>query len=150
MMSTFCFVPYWMFIGAHAKHNMFRCAVHKWIPTNRCIPAMPVYERVRKLLGGIDLVPNAQWNIPYYDYLVQTMKDSMHGQDVFGLHFARKSLTPLCRLEATIAPWAGAKNYNSVPPETRQKDTKKDAHKTNNQAGIGVSILCCNLDAEAS
>ena len=92
---------------------MFRslCAVHKWIPTNRSIPAMPVYERpgVRKLLGGIHLVPNAQWNIPYYDYLVQAMKDSMHGQDVFGLHFARKSHTPLCTLEATIAPWAGAK-----------------------------------------
>ena len=67
-----------------------------------------MYERARKLLGGFHLVPNAQWNIPYYDYLVQAM-NSMHGQDVFGLHFERKSHTPLCTLEATIAPWAGAK-----------------------------------------
>jgi hypothetical protein len=107
MMSTFCFVPYWIFTGVHAKHNMFRCAVHKWISTNRCIPAM--YERVRKLLGGFHLVPNAQWNIPHYDYLVQAMKDSMHGQDVFGRHFARISHAPLCTLEATIPPWASAK-----------------------------------------
>ena len=41
------------------------------------------------------------------------------------------------------------KNYNSVAPETRHKDTKKDAHKTNNQAGVGVSILRCNLDADS-
>ena len=34
-------------------------------------------------------------------------------------------------------------------PETRHKDTKKDAHKTNNQATVGLSILKCNLDAEA-
>ena len=53
--------------------------VVRWIPTNRCTVTM--YENVRKLVGGIHLVPNAQWNIPYFDYLVQAMKDSMHGQE---------------------------------------------------------------------
>jgi hypothetical protein len=41
------------------------------------------------------------------------------------------------------------KNYNTVAAETRYKDTKKDAHKTNNQSSVGLSILKCNLDAEA-
>ena len=41
------------------------------------------------------------------------------------------------------------KNYNTVAPETRHKETKMDAHKTNNQASVGSSILRCNLDAEA-
>ena len=40
------------------------------------------------------------------------------------------------------------KNYNrdTVAPETRHKETKMDAHKTNNQATVGSSILMCNLD----
>ncbi len=43
------------------------------------------------------------------------------------------------------------KNYNrdTVAPETRHKETKMDAHKTNNQATVGSSILMCNLEAEA-
>ena len=41
------------------------------------------------------------------------------------------------------------RNYNTNAPETRHKDTKKDAHKTNNKAAAGLSILKCNLDAEA-
>ncbi len=41
------------------------------------------------------------------------------------------------------------KNYNTAAPERRHKDTKKDAHKTNNQASVCMSILRCNLDAEA-
>ena len=41
------------------------------------------------------------------------------------------------------------RNYNTNAPETRHKDTKKDAHKTNNKAAVGLSILKCNLDAEA-
>ena len=36
------------------------------------------------------------------------------------------------------------KNYNTVAPETRHKETKMDAHKTNNQASVGLSILKCN------
>ena len=42
------------------------------------------------------------------------------------------------------------KSYNTVAPETRHKDTQKNAHKTNNQASVGLSILRCNLDAEAN
>ena len=41
------------------------------------------------------------------------------------------------------------KNYSMAAPETRHTDTKKDAHKTNNHATVGLSILRCNLDAEA-
>ena len=41
------------------------------------------------------------------------------------------------------------RNYNTNAPETRHKDTKKDAYKTNNKASVGLSILKCNLDAEA-
>jgi hypothetical protein len=41
------------------------------------------------------------------------------------------------------------RNYNTNAPETRHKDAKKDAHKTNNKASVGLSILKCNLDAEA-
>ena len=33
------------------------------------------------------------------------------------------------------------KNYNTVAPETRHKDAKKDAYKTNNQASVGMSII---------
>ena len=42
-----------------------------------------------------------------------------------------------------------SKNYSMAAPETRHKDTKKDAHKTNNQAAVGLSILRCNLAEEA-
>ena len=34
------------------------------------------------------------------------------------------------------------------PNSQLKEDTKKDAHKTNNQATVGLSILKCNLDAE--
>jgi hypothetical protein len=36
---------------------------------------------VRKALVGIHLIHNSQWDLLHYDYLVQAMKDSMHGQE---------------------------------------------------------------------
>ena len=42
-----------------------------------------------------------------------------------------------------------SKNTSMATSETRHKDTKKDAHKTNNHATVGLSVLRCNLDAEA-
>ena len=77
------------------------CGRVRWIPTNRCNPAM--YERVRKLLGGIHLVPNAQWNIPYYDYLVQAMKDSMHGQEHgICMKMLDGTVIAVCQLQRTL------------------------------------------------
>jgi hypothetical protein len=51
----------------------------RWVPTKACSPAL--YEKVRSQLGGIHLVNNSQWELLHYDYLVQSMKDSMHGQE---------------------------------------------------------------------
>jgi hypothetical protein len=41
------------------------------------------------------------------------------------------------------------KNYNTVAPETRHKQTKRKTHKTNNHFTIGMSILQNNMDEEA-
>jgi rubrerythrin len=42
------------------------------------------------------------------------------------------------------------KNYNTVAPETRHKETKRKKHKTNNHFTIGKSILQSNMDEEAA
>ena len=42
------------------------------------------------------------------------------------------------------------KNYNTVAPETRHKETKRKTHKTNNHFTIGKSILQSNMDEEAA
>jgi hypothetical protein len=41
------------------------------------------------------------------------------------------------------------KNYNTSTPETRHKETKRKAHKTNNQFSVGMSILQSSMDMEA-
>ena len=40
------------------------------------------------------------------------------------------------------------KNHNTVAPETRHKETKRKAHKTNNQFSVGTSILQSSMEAE--
>ncbi len=51
----------------------------RWFPTVDCTRAR--YEEVLKALGGTHMVENGLRDVEHYDYLVQAMKDSMHGQE---------------------------------------------------------------------
>ena len=73
----------------------------RWIPTKACTPAL--YERVRKALGGIHLIHNSQWDLLYYDYLVQAMKDSMHGQEHGTcMKMLDGTVIEVCKLQQTL------------------------------------------------
>jgi hypothetical protein len=72
--------------GSLVRHRpLFRkgidpsCGRERWFPTAECTTAK--YEKVRKELGGVHMVENGLWEVRHYDYLVQAMKDSMHGQE---------------------------------------------------------------------
>jgi hypothetical protein len=51
----------------------------RWYPTAACTVAL--YEDCRKRLGGVHLIANALWRLPFYDFLQQAYKDTMHGQE---------------------------------------------------------------------
>ena len=51
----------------------------RWYPTRAC--TVTLYEECRKSLGGVHLIANALWRLPFYDYLAQAFKDTMHGQE---------------------------------------------------------------------
>ena len=71
--------------SAVRHHPLFKkgidpfCGKERWFPTVYCTRAR--YEEARKALGGTHLVENGLWEVRHYDYLVQAMKDSMHGQE---------------------------------------------------------------------
>ena len=73
----------------------------RWYPTATCTTAL--YEECRRKLGGVHLIENALWRLPFYDYRAQAYKDTMHGQEHgVQIYMLKSTIKEILKLETQL------------------------------------------------